>query len=194
VSGEVPLRAKDITGLLQRSGRGESHATSELYNLLYAELHALAASFMRRERLDHTLQPTALLNEAYLRLAGQRNAEWKNRSHFLAIASQAMRRILVDHARSHRAERHGGSLRRLTLDDVLEFRGDAANSLIEIDEALDRLKKLDARQAQIVEMHFFGSLSFQEIAGFMGISSRTVERSWRLARAWLHERLSEGPG
>ena len=190
MSGE-PSRAKDITGLLQRSGGGEAHATSELYSVLYTELHALAASFMQRERPDHTLQPTALLNEAYLRLAGQKNADWRNRSHFFAIASQAMRRILVDHARSHRAERHGGSLRRITLDDVLEFRGDAADSLIEIDEALDQLKELDARQAQIVEMRFFASLSFPEIAGSMGISSRTVERSWRLARAWLHERLSE---
>lgn len=183
----------EITRLLELSGRGDPDAAARLYQSLYSELRALAGAFMRNERPDHTLQPTALLHEAYLRLAAQTDADWKNRAQFFAVAGQAMRRVLVDYARSRGALRRGGFFcRKISLEDVFLYSDDSSSALLEIDEALDRLKALDERQSRIVEMRFFAALSAEEISRVLGVSSRTVEREWRVARAWLYDQLKQG--
>lgn len=180
----------EITRLLNATAAGDTSAQTELIDAVYQELHRLASSYMRREhRPDHTLQPTALVNEAYLLLIGDNPVNWDNRAHFYSAAAKTMRRILIDHARSHRAVKRSGSLERVQLDDALIAVDAKANELLELDAALDRLALLDARQARVVELRFFGGLTVEETAKVAGISEKTVKRDWALARAWLENEL-----
>ena len=156
---------------------------------VYRELRRLARGMLAAERNGHTLEPTALVHETYLRLVDQRRTSWRNRAHFYAVAASLMRRILVDHARRRSARKRGGGVRPITLVDVASRSRDEAPELLALDEALAELEKLDARQRQVVELRFFGGLSQQEIAQSLGTSVSTVERQWRLARAWLFRRL-----
>ena len=181
----------DVTQLLVAWGAGDRAAGEQLLPAVYEELHRQAARAMRREGSEHTLQATALVHEAYLRLVDQRRVEWRNRAHFFGVAAQAMRRILVDHARSHRAEKRGGDCEKLEFDEELLPSGERAVDLIALDEALLELERLDARQSQIVELRFFGGLTNEEIGEALDISPRTIKREWRLAKAWLRRQISE---
>jgi RNA polymerase sigma factor (TIGR02999 family) len=172
---------------------GDCQAEEKLVLLVYGELRRLAASYLRRERSDHTLQPTALVHEAYLRLRELRGIEWQSRTHFFALAAQLMRRILIDHARAHCARKRGGSGEAVSLDDVLVFSRPRSEQFIALDEALTRLADRDRRQSQIVEMRFFGGLTEEEIATLLAISTRTVKREWRIAKAWLFRELNPRP-
>jgi RNA polymerase sigma-70 factor (ECF subfamily) len=168
----------------------EPEAAGNFESSLYKELHNLAARKMRFERVNHTLQPTALVNEAYLRLAEASNSVWEDRPRFLAVAARAMRHILVDHARSHGADRRGAGALQVTFDENLISTKNPRADVLAVDEALTRLAEFDARQAEILEMHFFAGMTFEEIAAILGVSSRTVKRDWTMARAWLHQELS----
>jgi RNA polymerase sigma-70 factor, ECF subfamily len=161
-----------------------------LSTTLYQELHRLAARKMHYERGGHTLQPTALVNEAYLRMADCRDSMWKDRAKVLAMAAHLMRHILVDHARAHRAAKRGGGAVQVTFDENLEVAGRSAVNVLAVDEALTRLGAFDPRQAEILELHFFAGLGFEEIALQLGVSERTVKRDWTMARAWLRQELS----
>lgn len=181
----------EVTQLLGRIDAGEAAAQADLMELVYQELQRVAGGFMRRERPDHTLQPTALVNEAVLRMLGpDALGQLNSRAHLFGAMAQAMRRVLVDHARAKNAQRRGGERERVGLDLAIELAdvGDAVDMLA-IDEALRKLESLNARQAQVVELRFFGGLSVPEIAEFLGISVSTVEKDWRLARAWLSGQL-----
>jgi|SRR5262245_690423 len=180
----------DLTQLLVDWGNGDQAALEELLPLVNTELRRLARSYMQRENPGHTLQTSALVNEAYLRLVDQRNVRWQNRAHFFGIAAQLMRRILIDHARSHRYLKRGGGALKVPLDEaatVIEVR---AAELLAVDEALVKLTSIDARKGRIVELRFFGGLTIEETADVMGISTPTVQREWRAARAWLHRTLT----
>jgi RNA polymerase sigma-70 factor, ECF subfamily len=180
----------DITQLLTEMRNGSGQATSAVITQVYAELHRLAASYMRRERTDHTLQTTALVHEAYLRLVDQRNVNWQNRAQLLGVAAQCMRRVLMDHARAHLAAKRGGLQRKVSLDQVdLSPRSQAAE-LLALDQALSRLVSMDPRQCRIVELRFFGGLSVEDTAQVLGVSTRTVKREWMIARAWLHGQMA----
>ncbi len=181
----------EITGLLAALRRGDSHAESNLADLVYAELHRIAQRQMRRERADHTLQPTALVHEAYIRLIRDAAVEWQDRAHFYATASLAMRRILVDHARANAAAKRPNPRGKVELDDLLAAQSPRIELLLILDEALTRLGEMDARQARVVEMLYFGGMSQEEVAGLLGISVRTVKRDWRDARAWLQAELDK---
>ena len=182
----------EISALLAEMRSGRQDALGRLLPLIYKELRRLAGRYMRDERPGHTLQPTALVHEAYLRLAGQERANWQNRAQFMGIAGQLMRRLLVDHARKRHAAKRGGSL--LTLDEGIRDQCSPVVCLEEIlavDEALDRLASLDPQQARVVELRYFAGLSAEETAEAMGVSQRTVEREWALAKAWLRTQLAE---
>ena len=181
--------SSDVSLLLSELSRGNKEAGEKLVPLVYDELKRLAKSYMRRERPDHTLQATALVNEAYLKLVKQHAVNWQGRSHFFGIAAQLMRRILIDHARGHLREKRGGDKQVLPLDEALVFSPEHSEELVKLDEALQRLSKLDARQSRIVELRFFGGLSVDETAQFLGISPKTVKRDWSVAKAWLHGEL-----
>jgi RNA polymerase sigma-70 factor, ECF subfamily len=183
----------DITQLLSKVRNGDREAQRELVPLVYRELHRLAASYMRRERPDHTLQATALVHEAYLRLTGVAEIDWQSRAHFFAIAAQTMRRILVDHARSASAQKRPGKWTKLTLESALLYSEDQSEELLALDSALEKLQEWDERQSKIVELRFFGGLSLEEVAEVLSISSRTVQRDWTMARAWLHAELQQSP-
>lgn len=170
---------------------GSPEVAEQLIPLVYAELRELAVSYLRRERADHTLQPTALVHEAYLRLVDQRNTTWQNRAHFFGIAAQAMRRILLDHARRKRAGKREGAATRVTLDEGVAEAPQRSIDLIALDVALERLKSLDERQYKVVELRFFGGLDVDQTAEVLGISPATVKRDWTYAKAWLHRELSE---
>jgi len=160
--------------------------------IVYSELRRLASNYLRRERRDHTLQPTALVNEAYLRLVDQRAMHWQNRAQFYGIAAQLMRRILVDHARQHKAHKRGGSnQQKLSITRVEEMAGKAEVDVLAIHEALEQLALLDPQQERIVELKFFGGLSIDEIAEVIGVGHATVERDWKMARAWLRQELEQ---
>jgi RNA polymerase sigma factor (TIGR02999 family) len=176
----------EITDLLAQLSKGNQSAQEKLIPLVYEELRRLAASYMRRERNDHTLQPTALVHEAYLKLIGQRETNWSNRAHFFGVAASLMRRILIDHARGHLRNKRGGALQRVSLDESLGFSEERSQELLAIDEALDKLEKTDNRQSRIVTLRFFGGLTEQEIAEVLNLSPRTVQREWAFAKAWLH--------
>ena len=179
-----------ITQLLVNWGKGDQAALDRLMPLVYSELRRLATNYLRRERMGHTLQPTALVNEAYLKLVGQKNAKWQNRAHFFAISAQLMRRILVDHARRHQADKRGGTdQQRLSITSAQELVAQQEVDLLALNEALDELSEMDAQQGRIVELKFFGGLSIDETAEVVGISHATVEREWKSARAWLRHRL-----
>jgi RNA polymerase sigma factor (TIGR02999 family) len=181
----------EITRLLGEIGRGEKEAMNQLLPLVYDELHRLARSYFRRERGEHTLQPTALVHEAYLRLVDQR-APMESRGHFLAVAATQMRRILLDYARKHRAARRGGAGQKVLLEDTMAVCEQQPVEMIALDEALTRLADLDPSQAHLVELRFFGGLSVEETAEVMGVSPATVKRSWSSARAFLHRDISQG--
>jgi RNA polymerase sigma factor (TIGR02999 family) len=181
-----------VTVLLKAMHDGDPTAEQRLLPLVYHELHRLARSYMRRERIDHTLQPTALINEAYLKLAGG-EVDWQNREHFVGVAAQVMRRVLVDHARAHQAEIRGGGLKRVDLDEDLVVSSARSNELLQLDEALHRLAGSNARQARVVELHYFAGLSMEEIAAVLHISARSVKRDWSLARIRLFEELRAKP-
>jgi len=177
---------RDVTRLLTELRDGDKEAESKLMALVYDELHHIAERYMRRERSDHTLQPTALVNEAYMRMLTQRDREWNGRVHFFAVAAQAMRRILVDHARAHRSGKRGGARAKLELQDTLIAAQEQPDHLLALDAALNRLAEWDARQGKVVELRVFGGLSEDEIAQTLGVSVRTVKRDWSMAKAWLH--------
>lgn len=181
----------DVTALLQRLNTGDKTVTPQLIALVYDELRRLAGDRMRRERSDHTLQPTALVHEAYLRLVAQRDTNWQNRAHFFGVAGQLMRRILVDYARANLRSKRGGSQHRVPFEENLAFSPDQSPELVALDETLSRLEKLDPRQCRIVELRFFGGLTTEEAAEALGISQRTVEREWTLAKAWLYMELKQ---
>jgi len=180
------------TELLLAWGRGEEAALERLMPLVHSELHRLARHYMARERPDHTLQPTALVNEAYLRLMEISHVQWQNRAHFLAVAARVMRRILVDVARAHRNQKRGGGFERLELDETLAST-ERPIELVALDEALDRLKAINPRQSEVVELHFFGGLTLEEAADVLEISRDTVKRDWRFAKLWLLRELSDIP-
>jgi RNA polymerase sigma factor (TIGR02999 family) len=184
----------DVTLLLSRVAAGNQEAANELVPLVYEELKRLARGYMRRERPDHTLQATALVNEAYLKLVRQHDVNWQGRSHFFGIAAQLMRRILIDHARGNLREKRGGAQEVLPLNEALAFSPEKSEELVKLDEVLERLSQLDPRQGRIVELRFFGGLSVEETAEFLGISPKTVKRDWAVAKAWLHGELKQGQG
>jgi len=177
-----------ITQLLNAMKRGDSKAADSLLPLVYGELHRLAKSYMRRERPEHTLQATALINEAYLRLV-QDGADWNNREHFIGVAAQVMRRVLVDYARSHQAQCRAGNLKKVELNEGLAISPERLDEVTALDEALKRLEEKNARQAQVVELRYFGGLSVEQIAAHLGIATRSVKRDWSLARIWLFKEL-----
>lgn len=180
-----------ISQLLQKWGRGDLQAREDLVPLVYRELRNRAAVCLRRERPNHTLQPTALVNEAYLRLMGQRRVTWANRAQFFGVAAQIMRRILVDHARERQAAKRDGGVR-VTLDDGIGAAPPPECELLMLNEALDALARLDERQARIVELKYFGGLSEEEVATVLSLSRATITREWQSARAWMYRRLTKG--
>lgn len=182
-----------ISRLIRELRNGDANAAATLMPLLYDELHRLAVYYMRNERAGHTLQPTALVNEAYIRLIDQRESDWQNRAHFIAVAAQAMRRVLIDHARSKQRVKRGGLQVKVALEDVALAAGDQPQDLVALDAALERLAKVDARQSRIVELRYFGGLTVEQTAEVLGISAPTVKRDWAVARAWLHRELRENP-
>jgi RNA polymerase sigma-70 factor (ECF subfamily) len=179
----------EVTALLAQLSKGNEQAAGELIPLVYKELRRLAASYMSRERPDHTLQATALVHEAYFKLVQQRSVDWQSRAHFLGIAAQVMRRILVDYARNHLSDKRGGGCRPVPLDDNLAFTPERSLELVTVDIALERLARIDPRQSKIVELRFFGGLTVEETAEVLGISPKTVKRDWSIAKAWLHREL-----
>ena len=181
---------ENVTQLLVDWGTGDQAALEKLMPLVYSELRRLAINYLRRERQGHTLQPTALVNEAYLKLVDQRNARWQNRAQFYGVAAQLMRRILVDHARQHQAEKRGGSKQqRLSITSAAQLATEPALDFLALHEALEELAKIDLQQSQIVELRFFGGLSIEETAEVLSIGHATVERDWKMARAWLRRKL-----
>jgi len=181
----------EITRMLHQWSGGNREALDELLPLVYGELHKQAARYLRRERQDHTLQPTALINEAYLKLIDQREVSWENRAHFFGIAAQMMRRILVDHARTKHREKRGGDDVKLPLEEAMMVVANEKNiDLIALDEALTRLEMQDKQQARIVELRYFSGLSLEETAEALNISRTTAARDWAMAKAWLHRELT----
>jgi RNA polymerase sigma factor (TIGR02999 family) len=180
----------EITHLLSEIRDGSPSAEARLAVLVYDELHRIATRYMRKERPDHSLQATVLVDDAYLRLVHQEERNWQNRSHFFAVAAQIMRRILIDHARGRQAHKRGGGRAIASLDDVVVISEDKCEELIAVDEALTHLAERDPRLSRIVEMRFFAGLTEEEIAEALGISARTVKRDWRVAKAWLYGELS----
>jgi len=181
---------QEITQLLVAWSSGDESALTRLAPLVYNELHRLAHHYMRGERSGHTLQTTALVNEAYVRLIDWKSVQWQNRAHFFAVSAQLMRRILVDFARAHNYDRRGGGVRPVDLDQAANVVDDKSTNMVALDEALKALAELDSRQSQIVELRFFGGLTNDEVAEVLKVSEPTVRRDWSLARAWLHRELS----
>jgi RNA polymerase sigma-70 factor (ECF subfamily) len=177
-----------VTQLLKAMRGGDAQAAENLLPLVYAELHRLAKSYMRRERPDHTLQATALINEAYLRLVGE-DVDWNSREHFIGLAAHVMRRVLVDYARTRNAEQRGGGLKRVEMQDDLAISAEQLDQVEELDEALKKLEKESPRQARVVELRYFGGLSVEQIAAMLQIAPRSVKRDWALARIWLFREL-----
>jgi RNA polymerase sigma-70 factor, ECF subfamily len=189
---DPPRQEHQITELLAEWSGGNQAALDELYPLVYDELHRLARRYMSRERKGHTLQTTALINEAYVRLVDQRNVQWANRSHFFAISAQIMRRILIDHARRHAYAKRGGGAQQVSLDESAVIALDNLSEILRLDEALQSLAELDPRRSRVVELRYFGGLNNEEIAGVLNISENTVIRDWNMARAWLYHQLAGG--
>ncbi len=181
----------DVTQMLIE-WNDSGNAPARLMPLVYDELRRLARSYLRRERPDHTLQPTALVHEAYLRLVDQSRIKWQNRAHFFGIAAQMMRRILIDHARAHASEKRGGARQRLSLDEAAFLPEERAADLIALDDALKQLALTDKRKSQVVELRFFGGLSVNETAEVLGVHPATVDRDWIVAKAWLYRELGKG--
>lgn len=178
----------EVTQILQEWNTSDD-AQARLMPLVYDELRRLAQRYLRRERPDHTLQPTALVHEAYLRLVDQSRVEWQNRAHFYHVAAQMMRRILIDHARAHASEKRGGHEPRLSLNEADILPQERASDLLALDEALKRLAETDERKSRVVELRFFGGLSVKESAEVLGVHTATVERDWVVAKAWLYREI-----
>jgi|SRR5208282_2555705 RNA polymerase sigma factor (TIGR02999 family) len=192
---ELPVlmdQPRDVATLLSELNVSNDKAAAELVVVLYSELRRLASGYLRRERSDHTLQTTALVHEAYLRLAGQREVHWKNREQFMGVASQLMRRILVDYSRGHDAKKRGQEFEKVFLEEAEVVSKGKGADVIQLDEALTRLAEFDPQQAQLVELRFFGGLSIDEAAGVQGVSRTTVKRNWSLTKAWLARELRKG--
>ena len=189
-----PAADGDLTGLLRAWSEGDEHAFERLMPLVYDELHRMALRYVAGERSGHSLQATGLVNEVCLRLLGWDQARWENRRHFFGVSAQMMRRILVDIARRRRADRRGGAMVRLPIDDVDVPAPQPDTDLVAIDRVLEKLAAKDARKAQVVELRFFGGLSVGETANALGVSERTVHNDWAFARAWLFNALQEGTG
>lgn len=181
----------DLTGLLQAAHAGDAAAEAELLPLVYDELRRRANSMMRRESVGHTLQPTALVHEAYMRMIRQEQVDWQGRTHFFALSSQMMRRVLVDHARGRLRQKRGGDAVKVTLDAGLQLSVQRDPDILALDAALTRLAELDPRQARIVEMRFFGGLTVNDVAEVLGVSKRAIEAEWTMIKAWLRRELSE---
>ena len=184
-------RPGEVTRLLKAMHDGDSGAAENLLPLVYAELHRIASAYMRRERTDHTLQATALINEAYLRLVGE-NIEWTNRAHFIGLSAHVMRRVLVDYARQHNAERRAGGLKRIEMDDNLAISPERLDEVLFLDEAMAKLAASNPRQARVVELRYFGGLSIEQIAEILNVAPRSVKRDWALARIFLFGELKPG--
>lgn len=188
MSNETP---NEITQMLVELTDGNQDVVNRILPHIYDELRRLAGSYLRKERADHTLQPTALVHEAYMKLIDQRQVKWQNRAHFFGIAAQVMRRILMDHARKHLANKRGGNAEVLPLEDeILVVSHDKSAELVALDDALNQLNEVDPQKARVVELRYFGGLSIEETAEVMGVSVPTVNRHWRMAKAWLYSELS----
>ncbi len=183
---------KEVTGLLIAWSNGDQGALEQLTPLVYSELHRLAHRYLGRERSGHTLQTTALVNEAYIRLIDLGEVRWQNRAHFFAIAAQTMRRILVDYARARHSDKRGGRAHPVSLDEALEVSDERAADVIALDDALKALAELDQRKSRIIELRFFGGLSIEETAEVLGVSPGTVMRDWTFAKAWLQREINKG--
>lgn len=181
----------DITDMLIAWSKGDRDALEQLTPMVYRELKRLAGSYLRRERGEHTLQPTALAHEAYIKLIDQQNVQWQNRAHFFGIAAQAMRRILVDHARERLAEKRGSGGAQISLDEAIEVSDRRAGQLVALDDALQALSELDPQKCRVVELKYFGGLTLEEMAEILGLSRATVVREWRMAKAWLYGELNK---
>jgi RNA polymerase sigma-70 factor (ECF subfamily) len=186
--------AHEVTVLLSALTRGDQDAGARLIPVVYNELRRLAGSYMRHERPDHTLQATALVHEAYMKLVEQQSVNWQSRAHFFGVAAQLMRRILIDHARGHLRQKRGGEYKKVSLNDAFIFSPEQSAELLAVDESLQRLAKMDERQARVVELRFFGGLSVEEAGAVLGISAKTVKRDWSVAKAWLYADLKEHHG
>lgn len=184
--------SEDATQLLRALDPKDPSTADKLFAVVYDELRAMAGSCFRHQRSDHTLQPTALVNEAFLKLVDQTRVQWQNRAHFLAVAARAMRQVLIDHARGKARAKRGGDLCRVTMHEAVTPITDADPELLDLDEALHKLAAMDERQSKIVELRFFGGLTVDEVAHVMEISKTTAESEWRMARAWLRRELSAG--
>ena len=183
--------AADITGLLKKLNGGDSDAAAEIVSVVYPELRRIARAYMRAERGEHTLQPTALINEAWIRLVDQTRVDWRDRTHFFGVAASMMRRVLVDHARQRLADKRGGGQKKVAVDWVeLEAGGEKLTEVLSVHEALERLEGIDPRLAKLVEMRYFAGMDVDETAVALGISPRTVDREWSMARAWLSTQLA----
>jgi len=187
--GESSVSPHRVTQLLQQWSHGDDSALAELTPLVYEELRRLAHHYMEGQSPNHTLQTTALVNEAYLRLADQTNPRWQNRAHFVAVAARAMRQIVVDYARSQRSQKRGGGALKVELDEVAILSPEQSKEIVELHEALERLDTLDSRKARVVELKFFGGLNYDEIAEVLKIARRTARRDWEFARIWLYREL-----
>ena len=183
-----------ITERLVAWSSGETAALDDVMRAVYKELRRIADHYLRLERPDHTLQPTALVHEAYLRLIDQTQVSWQNRAHFFGVAAQMMRRILVDHARTKRRDKRGGVARKLSLDEVMNLSQGRAADLVALDDALKGLAEIDQRKSRVVELRFFGGLSVEETAEVLNVSPQTVLRDWKLAKAWLYQEIKRGAG
>ncbi len=181
---------KEVTILLNEMNGGDENAPDRLLPLVYGELRKLARNYLQNERADHTLQATALVHEAYIRLVDWENVSWQNRAHFFSVAAGVMRKILVDHARAKDAQKRDGG-QKLELDDAVSFSAERQIDLVVLDEALESLAKFDPTQARIVEMKFFGGLTIEEMAHALAVSPATVKREWTMAKAWLYQRLND---
>lgn len=188
------LSQKDITGLLLDWGSGDKAALDKLIPLVYQELRRIARKYMQRERAGNTLQTSALINEAYIRLVDYKRTRWQDRAHFFAVASQAMRRILVERARRRGRQKRGGATQRVSLDEAADLAAERVGAIVALDQALTDLYDIAPRKAQVVEMRYFGGLNNDEIGEVLGVSPPTVQREWRAARAWLYRAISEGIG
>lgn len=183
----------EITQMLIELTGGNKDVVNQILPHIYDELRRLAGNYLRRERSDHTLQPTALVHEAYMKLIDQKKVKWQNRAHFFGIAAQVMRRILMDHARKHSAEKRGGEAEKLPIEEeILVVSHGRSAELLALDEALEKLAQFDETKAKIVELRYFGGLSIEETAEVMGVSVPTINRHWRMAKAWLHAEVSGG--
>ncbi len=182
---------KDVTELLVDWRNGDKRALDQLIPLVYNELHRIASRYLRRERQGHTLQTTALINEAYMRIVDQNSVNWQNRAHFFGVAAQMMRRILVDHARSHLYAKRGGGAQKLTLDEAIATPQERDLDLVALDDALSTLAAIDPQQSRIIELRFFGGLTIEETAEVVSISPATVKRDWNMAKAWLYGEISK---